>query len=186
MVQELVKGELQWPIDKCESCGFDLREATPKANEKANDAAGRLTWNDFCPKCGHGYQVGERVIPQKTAEELAKLEAEKVVKKEEAQLEKIEDLDPEHQVSLGTAVVGKASGIPPDKRGKDLAKKIEASETGEVETGLDPEHQLESEDAGNLAGEHDLPEGQYWCTKCAKIHNKEKSKVGAKHLQYAE
>lgn len=57
--------ELRWPVVKCESCNFDLREVDPKAGDKTNDVSGRLTWHDHCPKCGHGYQVGFRTPPDR-------------------------------------------------------------------------------------------------------------------------
>jgi len=182
MVKELVKGKLAWPVDKCE-CGYDLREAIPKANEKANDASGRLTWNDFCPRCGHGYQVGLRLVPALPADELARQEAEKVVAKV-APAEVFADVDPEHQITPGPVAVGEASGIPPDKRAKMLVNK---SEPQSEESGIiDPENQLGVEPESPGVDEAHAPrEGQYWCTKCASMHN-QTSKVGGRHKKYAE
>lgn len=56
--------ELKWPVDNC-SCGFDLTAVAPRAKDKAfsEDGLRRPMWADFCPKCGRGHVVGERVIP---------------------------------------------------------------------------------------------------------------------------
>jgi len=67
--------KLAWPVDKCPTCNFDLREATPKATERGKDINGKLIWTDFCPQCGHGLVVGNRVLPPPPAEELARMEA---------------------------------------------------------------------------------------------------------------
>jgi len=71
--------ELKWPVDICESCGFNLREATPTAKEKSNDASNRLKWTDFCPQCGRGMFVGDRVVPAPPSEVLTEREARPVL-----------------------------------------------------------------------------------------------------------
>ena len=165
--------ELNWPVTKCEACGFDLREKTPKANERSNDANGKLKWTDFCPKCGHGYFVGDRELPIPTAEEMAIKAAQPVINKKELKLD--ESIDPEHQVTSGQPSKIEPSGVPPDKRGAELAEK------------LDPEGLIQTPEAeATPVTEGPSPvEGQYWCTKCAKIHF-ETSKAGKKHLKYKE
>lgn len=165
--------ELKWPVTKCESCGFDLREASPKASEKSNDANGKLKWTGFCPKCGRGYFVGDRELPKPTAEEIATTATQPVINKTALKLD--ESIDPEHQVTPGQPSKVNASGVPPDKRGAELAEK------------LDPEGLLQTPEA-EVTPKTEGPapmEGQYWCTQCAKIHN-ETSKVGKRHLKYRE
>jgi len=71
--------ELKWPVTKCESCDYDFREVEPKASEKSNDANGKLKWSDFCPKCGHGYFVADRVEAKPTAEAQAVSDARPVL-----------------------------------------------------------------------------------------------------------
>lgn len=187
----LVKGELKWPVEKCEACGHDLREVRPKASEKANDEHGKLIWNDFCPECGHGMKVGDRLVPLKPAEILAQEEALKVVA-QPAKIETFEAIDPEHQIVEGEVPTGKPSGIPPDKRARALVNKSEGQGAGEGETAevIDPENQLgqTEETTGETLGPgepHAPGKGQYWCTKCASIHN-ETSGVGKRHKKYSE
>lgn len=58
--------DLKWPVDKCEHCGFDLREVTPTGKDKtglSSDGLKKKMWTDYCPKCGMGYQVGYVEIP---------------------------------------------------------------------------------------------------------------------------
>lgn len=54
---------LKWPVDKCEKCGHDFTQREPRAYDKAlsEDGSGALKWADFCPQCGKGYIVGDRV-----------------------------------------------------------------------------------------------------------------------------
>ena len=52
--------QLKWPVEYCESCGVFLATKEPRQGEKGFDANHRLTWNDHCPSCGRGYQVGFR------------------------------------------------------------------------------------------------------------------------------
>lgn len=191
MNKGLIKGELKWPVTKCEACGHDLREVRPKASEKANDEHGKLIWNDFCPECGHGYKVGDRLVPLKPAEIVAQEEALKVVA-QPAKLETFESIDPEHQIVAGEVPTGKPSGIPPDKRAKALVKKSEGQGAGEGETAevIDPENQLgqqeETVEEPPGPGEPHTPmENQYWCMKCAGLHFKDSGK-GKKHAEFAE
>lgn len=171
---------LEWPVTKCEGCDFDLREVTPKANEKANDASGRLTWNDFCPKCGYGYPVGDRTLPRPNEEELARRANAPVI--DNKPLKGLEEFDPEHQVTSGAAItaIGEASGIPPDERGASLAEDP------------DPEKQLAEETEVTQPEEKPEPgairapgENEYFCTKCASNH-KEASAIGKKHTKNRE
>ena len=168
--------KIEWPVDKCEACGFDLREATPKAAEKSNDANGKLKWTDFCPKCGHGYFVGDRTLPQPTAEEAALKAAQPVIGKPDLKLD--ESVDPEHQVTGGKPATSKPSGVPPDKRGADLAKITDPEKLLNAEVGGEAEPEVTPEKGQPR-------EGEYWCTKCASIH-RETSKVGQRHKKYAE
>ena len=166
--------ELQWPVDICESCGYNLREATPKAAEKSNDANGRLKWTDFCPKCGRGYFVGDRVEPAPPAEALAEMEAAPIISSGE-----------DKEVKKAKA---KVSGIPPDERGAALAKE---------EENPDPENLVSTNDevatpatvassANQEPGAVKPPgKGQFFCTKCAANHH-EKSAIGKRHLKYRE
>ena len=52
--------QLKWPVEYCESCGLLLATKEPRQYEKGFDSSHRLTWNDICPSCGRGYQVGLR------------------------------------------------------------------------------------------------------------------------------
>ena len=165
--------ELKWPVDKCEACGFDLREKTPRENEKSNDSSGRLKWTDFCPKCGYGYFVGDRVLPTPTADILAEIANQPVIGKQP--IDALASFDPEHQVTPGEVTTGEPSGIPPDERGADLAEKMDPE--GLLQT---PETEVASSTEGPAPRE-----GQYWCTKCASMHN-QTSKVGGRHKKYAE
>jgi len=161
--------ELQWPVDICESCGFNLREATPKAKEKSNDASNRLKWTDFCPQCGRGMFVGDRVVPLPPSEVLTEREAKPVLSfLEDKELEKTKDTP---------------SGILPDERGAALAK--------DKEENPDPEDLLSQEPA-TPPGETPEPgaikspsKGQYFCTKCASVHRLS-SKVGKRHISCRE
>ncbi len=161
--------ELKWPVVECEACGYNLREVTPKAAERSN-VNGRPNWTDFCPSCGHGYVVAERVLPTPTAEVLAERGAAPVLAYAEAK-----DLAKE---------VPEPSGVPPDKRGAALAKTEEKNP--------DPEGLLSKEP--EVATPKDKPEpgaikapgeGEYFCTKCASNH-KETSKIGKRHTKNRE
>ena len=170
---------LEWPMTKCDGCGNDLREATPKTSEKSNDESGRLKWTDFCPKCGVGMFVGERVLPSPTAEVLAEREGQAVLTK--PSIKALEDADPEHQVTAGKATAGEVSGVPPDERGKALA-----------EENPDPEGQINQEAAVTPPEEKPEPgavrppgKGEFFCTKCASNH-KEASKIGKRHTKNRE
>lgn len=58
--------DLKWPVDKCENCGFDLREVTPRGHDKtglSSDGLKKKMYTDYCPQCGQGYQVGYVEIP---------------------------------------------------------------------------------------------------------------------------
>ena len=185
---ELVKGELAWPETNCEACNYNLREATPKAAEKSNDEAKRLKWTDFCPRCGKGMFVGDRLEPLPPAEVLAERETQAILKVKAIE-SGLADLDPEHQVSPGEPFSGEASGILPDQRGKQLAEET------------DPERQLSDESPASSPPEHfegpqtggppepgaiiGPSEGQYFCTKCASNHN-EKSGIGKRHSKNRE
>lgn len=168
MVSELVKGELKWPVVECESCGFNLREATPKAAEKSNDASGRLKWTDFCPKCGHGMFVGDRVLPMPNEEELARREAAPVLAyvKEEVKAE------------------GPPSGVPPDERGAALAIATDP-ENPDPEGQLSQEPKTNPEEKPEPGAIKPPGEGQYFCTKCTTNHN-ETSKLGKRHGKFKE
>ena len=191
---DLVKGELAWPVDKCETCDRDLTEVRPKTAEKANDEFDKLTWNDFCPRCGHGYKVGDRLVPAKPAEVLAQEEIDKVVPKTAPGHNiNLEDIDPEHQVTPGEAATSKPSGIPPDERARTLpvGEGDTAPMAGAEPEAVDPENQLNQEeetpaDEQPAQGEPKTPmENQYWCTRCASIHMKD-SGIGQKHAVNAE
>ena len=58
--------QLKWPVEYCESCGIFLAIKEPRQYEKGFDSSHRLTWNDVCPSCGRGYQVGfrELIVPK--------------------------------------------------------------------------------------------------------------------------
>lgn len=94
--------ELKWPVIKCEDCDYDLREATVKATEKGLDPSGRLVWTDFCPKCGHGYQVGLRTEPAKPLPEDESIPIIQYIKDEDLkptpQPPEGSDVDPEGQL----------------------------------------------------------------------------------------
>ena len=168
---ELVKGELAWPMTECEVCGYNLREATPKASEKSNDENKRLKWTDFCPKCGKGYFVGDRLEPIPPAEVLAEREAQAILK--EKTTEDI-SVDPEHLVTAGTPAASEPSGIPPDKRGAALSEE------------QDPEGQLQNETGTSVDETHQPSEEvMFWCTKCAGKHMIA-SKKGKQHAEFAE
>jgi len=184
---------LSWPVTRCEACDYDLREARPKASERANDEHGKLVWNDFCPQCGHGYMVGYRLVPAKPAEVLAQEEIEKVVKQPQ-KIETFESIDPEHQIVAGEVPAGKPSGQSPEERGRELAKKTEDStQVGSGESGvIDPEGQLGQQEEETTQEEppgpgepHTPMENQYWCTKCAGLHFKDSGK-GKKHAEFSE
>ena len=162
---------IQWPVDKCDACGYDLREATPKANEKGNDAKGKLIWTDFCPKCGHGYIVGSRVLPKLSEEALAALAAAPV-------LSYIKD------ERLEGKTADAASGVPPDKRGEALAAETDP-ENPDPEGLTTQEPETPSEGEPELGAITPPGEGQYFCTKCAGNHN-ETSGVGKKHSKHRE
>ena len=169
---------LKWPVDTCETCGTDLTGVIPKQNEKGNDVSGRLKWTDFCPGCGHGMFVGDRVLPKANEEELARRAAAPVLSKDTT----LRDADPEGQLG-GAVVQGEASGVPPDERAAALAKAdgVAASDV------VDPENQLGNEEAEpELTADPDaMPEGMFWCTKCAGRHEKT-SGIGSKHTKFAE
>ena len=166
--------ELKWPVVECEACGFNLREKAPKASEKSNDASSRLKWTDFCPKCGVGMFVGDRVLPAPTAEVLAEREATPALAFTEA---KPTEGEPE-----GTPT-GKASGVPPDERGKALAKE---NPDPEGQLSKKPEPQIEEKpEPGAIKSPG---KGEYFCTKCAGNHkdtDKPKS-IGLRHKKYRE
>lgn len=171
--------ELKWPVTECEACGFNLREATPVAREKSNDANGRLKWTDFCPKCGHGMFVGDRVLPTPTAEVLAEREAQAILKAKSGEAD--ESIDPEHLVTPGKAEVGKPSGVPPDQRGAALAE-----ENPDPEGLLGKEPEVTQPEETQEPGAIKPPgKGQYFCTHCASNHS-ENSKIGKRHNKYRE
>jgi len=159
--------ELKWPVTKCD-CGFDLREAEVKASEKSNDTSGNLTWTSFCPGCGRGYNVGARVKPKPPAEALAEMEAAPIISSgEEKEVEKDK---------------GKASGIPPDKRGEALAKE---KENPDPEGLLGAEAEAPHEETPEPGAIKPPGKGEFFCTKCASNH-KEASKVGKRHSKFRE
>ena len=169
--------ELEWPVTKCEACDYDLREKTPRENEKSNDSSGRLKWTDFCPKCGYGYFVGDRVLPTPTADILAEIANQPVIGKQP--IDALASFDPEHQVTPGEVATGEPSGIPPDERGADLAEKLDPEGLLNNEPESPPE---EKPEPGSI---RPPGEGEYFCTKCASNH-KETSGVGKRHKKYAE
>lgn len=156
---------LKWPVTKCD-CGYDLREAEVRASEKSNDASGKLTWTCFCPGCGRGYNVGARGLPTPTAEVVAEMEAAPVMSYVEEK-----------------AVKGKASGIPPDKRGAALAKKEE--ENPDPENLLGAGAETPPEEKSEPGAITPPGKGEYFCTKCASNH-KETSKIGKRHTKNRE
>ncbi len=169
---------LKWPVDTCETCGTDLTDVIPKQQEKSNDESGRLKWTGFCPGCGHGMFVGDRVLPKANEEELARRAAAPVLSKDTT----LRDADPEGQLG-GAVVQGEASGVPPDERAAALAKAdgVAASDV------VDPENQLGNDQPEpELTADPDaLPENMYWCTKHARRHERT-SAVGIKDLEFAE
>ena len=171
---------LAWPVVECEACGFNLRETTVKAAERSN-VNGRPNWTDFCPRCGHGYVVSERVLPVPPAEVLAEREAQAILK-DNATGQGLEKFDPEHLITPGVVSVGEVSGVPPDKRGEQLAEN------------LDPEGQLSQEPQEESQQPEGAPEpdaikapgeGQFFCTKCAANHNLT-SDIGKRHSKHRE
>ena len=163
--------ELKWPVDICESCGFNLREKTPKAAEKANDVKGILKWTDFCPKCGVGMFVGDRFLTAPTAEELASRDAAPA-------LSFVEDIKPEEAKPKG-----KPSGVPPDERGAALAKTEE--ENPDPEDLINQETKPQAEARPEPGAIKPPGKGEYFCTKCASNH-KETSKIGQRHTKNRE
>ena len=160
--------ELKWPVVECEACGYNLRERTPKAAERSN-VNGRPNWTDFCPECGHGMVVAERVLPAPTAEVLAERGAAPVLAYAEA-----EGLAKE---------VPKPSGVPPDVRGAALAKTEE--ENPDPEGLLTQETQPQAEVRPEPGAIRAPGEGEFFCTKCASNH-KETSKIGKRHTKNRE
>ena len=161
--------ELQWPVVECEACGFNLREATPKAAERSN-VNGRPNWTDFCPQCGHGYVVAERLLPAPTAEVLAERSAAPVLAFAE-----VKDLAKE---------ASEPSGVPPDKRGEALAAETDPeSPDPEGLLGKEPEHP--PEDKPEPGAIQPPGKGQYFCTKCAGNHS-ETSGIGKRHSKNRE
>ncbi len=166
--------EIKWPVDKCESCGYDLREATVKAAEKSNDSNGKLKWTGFCPKCGHGMFVGDRELPKPTEEEIAARESQAILKDKETSTG-LEKFDPEHQVTTGEQPIGEVPNIPPDESGAALA-----------EGNPDPEGLLGEKTEKPSEGDPEPGairppgKGEFFCTKCATNH-RENSKVGNSH-----
>ena len=190
MVNQLVKGELAWPVTECEACGFNLREATPKASEKSNDESKRLKWTAFCPRCGKGYFVGDRSLPLPNEEELARRKDQAILTKEP--VKGLKDLDPEHLITPGEVTSSEASGIPPDQRGKELTEEIDPEGLLSQEPAPGPDGIAIIANRANAANLDEEPgavkppgKGQFFCTKCASNHN-EKSKVGVRHNKYRE
>lgn len=161
--------ELKWPVTKCENpeCGFDFREAKPGQLEKGNDINGRLIWNAHCPKCGRGYEVGDRVLPAPTAEVLAERDAAPALAYAEAK-----DLAKE---------VPQPSGVPPDKRGAALAEENPDPE-GLINKETDTTVAEETQETGAV---RPPGKGEYFCTKCVSCH-REDSKKGKSHTKYRE
>ena len=174
MVKDLVKGELAWPETNCEACNYALREDTPKAAEKSNDEGGRLKWTDFCPRCGRGMFVGDRGLPTPTAEVLAEREAQAILKVKTEEVNP--DFDPEHQVTPGEPFAGEASGVDPEKRGKQLAEETDHEDQLTKETEISPEGKQESSEEVAV---------MYWCTKCAGNHMFT-SKKGKEHAEFTD
>lgn len=164
--------DLKWSVTKCENpeCGFDFREAKPGQLEKGNDINGRLIWNAHCPKCGRGYQVGYRVLPKPPEEVVAEMEDAPVLIYGEERI-------------LKDKTEVKASGVPPDKRGADLAKKEE--ENPDPEGLLTQEPVAPPKEKVEPGGIKPPGPGEYFCTKHASIHRKD-SKIGKSHLKYQE
>ena len=164
--------ELQWPVTKCENpeCGFDFREAKPGQLEKGNDINGRLIWNAHCSNCGRGYQVGNRVLPKPPEEVAAEMEAAPV-------------LTYEKDKELEVKAEGKASGVLPDQRGADLARREE--ENPDPEGLLTQEPVTPSKGALEPGAIKPPGKGQFFCTKCALAHRLT-SKIGKRHIAYQE
>ncbi len=154
--------ELKWPVDICESCGYNLREATPKAAEKSNDANGKLKWTDFCPTCGVGMFVGARVLPKPPED-----------------VESSPILSYGNDEKLETKPEGEPSGVQPDKRGAALAKATDPETQGASE----PE--TVAEGTTGPGGVRPPGKDEYFCTKCASNH-KETSKIGKRHSKNRE
>ena len=163
--------EQKWPVDICESCGFNLREKTPKAAEKANDAKGILKWTDFCPKCGVGMFVGDRFLTAPTAEELASRDAAPALAFTEAK--------PTEDKSEAKPTP-EPSGVPPDKRGAALAE-----ENPDPEGLINQETQPQAEAKPEPGAIKPPGKGEFFCTKCASNH-KETSKIGKRHTKNRE
>lgn len=169
---------LKWPVEKCEACNLDLTEQIPKQAEKSNDEHGNLKWTDFCPRCGYGMFVGERVLPAPNAEELARRAAAPIMKQSNV----LRDADPEGQIG-GAVATAEPSGVPPDERGA-----AQAAESDGGSADADPEGQLAGEgsvDSKVGQPEDPMPDNMYWCTKHAKRHERT-SAIGIKHLEFAE
>lgn len=82
--------KINWPVDKCDNCDFDLREVTPRERDKSGlseDGLKTKMYTDYCPKCGRGYQVGIISIPpeNETVEAKSKKEPKEVTSPKEGQ-----------------------------------------------------------------------------------------------------
>ena len=64
---DIVKSELQFPVDTCENCRHDLTEAIAQDIEMGLDEDEKDTIYGLCPKCGRGYPMIEpdTEVPEK-------------------------------------------------------------------------------------------------------------------------
>jgi len=172
--------ELAWPVTKCENpkCGFEFNGTKPKPKDRAlsEDGMRKPMWSDFCPKCGRGYIVGERVIPEPrvigqiaplgkplpppTADEIFEVTAE--VEKEP---------EPEPEVVF----VDEVKPLP-----SNLVYGIPETESPLAET-----FERVNETAEPKADSKPLRGDEYFCTFCERVHRKN-TKPGKHHIQYQE
>jgi hypothetical protein len=103
--------ELKWPVDKCESCEFDLTKKEPQAMEKGVNQQGKPIWTDFCPRCGRGYPVGDRTLPKLVSAEeqpILKLPVKEVEEAEEPETLETESTGESQAVDRSKMVAEKA------------------------------------------------------------------------------
>ena len=119
---------IAWPVDKCPACNFDLRETTPKANEKGKDTNGKLIWTDFCKQCGHGLVVGDRELPPPPLEELERMAAAPIIAgKTEANPDPEKQLSQEPTPPPETPEKPEAGAIPPPGENQYFCTKCAAN-----------------------------------------------------------
>ena len=156
--------QLKWPVEYCESCGIFLATKEPRQWEKGFDTSQRLTWNDVCPSCGRGYQVGfrELIVPKVMTEEkpIIKLPSPD---KETEEPEDITESTGEAQTFDKTKMVIERPKEPAEATAPTISQNAQDSEPA-VEN-------------------QNIEMGTYFCVQCNKMHDK-KSTIGKEHRIY--